>query len=171
MSKQEQSYIPTDWHWVVDQSTKRINLLGFGPNGMDTVMAFDRYGMRGAQPMFPVDGILVPASELAVPIPGQEHNASFNKTLKHPIAQLIANAQKLLAENERLKAELDAIKPLARQAVTELRYVTEQLICLQTASLRKRDEYRARSKPFKVANELASVIKLDYPRPDEDGAL
>ena len=51
--------------------------------------------MTGAQPQFNTEMIMVSAHDLAVDIPGQEHNNEWNQTISHPNAHLIAAAPDL----------------------------------------------------------------------------
>lgn len=80
-------------------------------------MAFQRLGMQGAQPVFPVDGLLVPAARLAVLEVDYRDDLI---DLDHPNARFIAHAPEriaaLLAEVERLRAALHVLGIDTRQA-------------------------------------------------------
>jgi hypothetical protein len=89
--------IPGPWTWRVNRGGHSVALVS--SKGL-YVMSFGRWGMRSASPAFQADGLMVRADSLAVTIPGQEHNASWNMTLNHPDATLIAAAPDLLAACE-----------------------------------------------------------------------
>ncbi len=86
---------PGPWRWRVSKKGHSVQLVA--DDGMGSfVMGFDRWGTGSAAPCFRVNGIMECARVLAVEIPGQEHNASWNMTLAHPDAHLIAMAPELL---------------------------------------------------------------------------
>lgn len=104
-------HTPGPWYWRISKKGHQVELLA--SDGMGSfVMGFDRYGMRGAAPCFRVDGMMQRADELAVEIPGQEHNASWNMTLRHPDADLIAAAPDLLAVVESLIGDTEVLKDI-----------------------------------------------------------
>lgn len=89
------NYTRGPWRWRINRRSKSVELVAY--DGMGTfVMGFSRYGMRGAQPMFNSGMFMVKAHDIAVDIPGQEHNNEWNQTIKNPDAKLIASAPQLL---------------------------------------------------------------------------
>lgn len=107
------------WHWIGDTTSGPI--LATRHSGWRTVMAFRRLGMIGAQPTFPVPAephgymLLTPARDLIVP------RASYDprtfRGIDNPVAKFIEHSAEyvaeLLAENERLRAELAKREPAA----------------------------------------------------------
>ena len=84
------------WSWKVNESSKSVSLHSHS-NGGYKIMDFVRWGMQAAQPRFcEPDGIMHDALELSIDIEGQEHNSSWNKTLKNNGAQLISAAPEML---------------------------------------------------------------------------
>ena len=84
---------PRPWFWNVNLKSRTMSLEGRGRGGMrETVMAFTRWGMAGAQPQFNRDGLLVRASDETAAVPGREHHRDWFRTLTHPDAQLIVAA-------------------------------------------------------------------------------
>lgn len=119
---------PGPWSWSLNTEAKRVVLEASG--GMRAiVMAFRRWGMGGASPVFRRNDplmILDRADAFAKDITGREHHASWFRDIDHPDAQFIAHARtdipallaqlatvtrerdEVRAENERLKAERNA---------------------------------------------------------------
>ncbi len=94
------------WSWKVNESSKSVSLHSHG-NGGYKVMDFTRWGMQSAQPRFcKPDGIMHDALELSVDIEGQEHNSSWNKTLKNNEAQLIAASPEMLERDIKFREYL-----------------------------------------------------------------
>ena len=89
-------HTPGPWWWKVNESIKQVELYGMQNGHWDTVMAFRRWGFKGAQPYFNTGGLLHSVSELAVAVPGREHHASWFKDINHPDARLIVAAPDLL---------------------------------------------------------------------------
>lgn len=101
----EQAATPGPWRWRGNGSGKEMWLQAVG--GLrDTVMTFRRWGMRGAQPVFRVDGILHAGTEFLVR--PQSHNPWLITGINHPDAIFIEHAREdvktLLAEIDRLQA-------------------------------------------------------------------
>lgn len=91
----EQKFTPGPWKFEVNPATHDVKLMS-GAFMRPFVMGFARYGLQGAQPMFPVNGCMVEASEIATPEPGREHHAGWHRIIDHPNARLIAAAPELL---------------------------------------------------------------------------
>lgn len=89
---------PGPWSWNVNLKSKSLMLEGHPRRGRETVMAFARWGISGAQPLFCTDGLLVPASELTETVPGREHHESWFRTIRHRDADLICAAVNALPE-------------------------------------------------------------------------
>ena len=92
--------------------------------GRQFVMSFDRMGMNGAQPSFPVGGLMVRADELVKFAVGDGKATGFKEgkadesvyrydivAIDHPVARAMAVLPDLLAELKRLVA---ALEPLER---------------------------------------------------------
>lgn len=91
---------PGPWNWRINRSTKRIYLVARGL----IVMDFWRYGMQGAAPRFrDFENLMVRADELATNIPGEDHHSSWNQSITHPDAALIASAPDLYSALEELQ--------------------------------------------------------------------
>lgn len=102
MSEQDKpAFTPGPWRWEVNRKGKQITLCGGTPTFDKTVMAFKRWGMSGATPLFLTctDGMhrIVPADNFAVIAPGREHHLSWFQLLNHPDANLISAAPDLYA--------------------------------------------------------------------------
>lgn len=101
-------HTPGPWRWRINEKFKQVELLG-GKSLI--VMDFVRYGMDRAAPRFRTNDCLMERIEyFSQIIPGEEHHASWNKTLSHPDAELMSAAPELLAENAELRALLDEAK-------------------------------------------------------------
>lgn len=80
------------WIWRVNLATKDMVLKTRKHLGQ-TVLRPRRWGMQSAMVQFCVDGLMVGIARLSEKIPGQEHNASWNRTVEHPDANYIAHAR------------------------------------------------------------------------------
>ena len=89
------SHTKGPWYWRISRKSRSVELMS-ATSGRPYVMAFRRYGMTGAQPQFNTGMIMIPAHDLAVDIPGQEHNNEWNQTISHPDAHLISAAPDML---------------------------------------------------------------------------
>lgn len=87
------------WKWVVNPKHHGVEL-SEGSHG-NLVMAFRRWGMGSATPLFAVNGVMVPAHQLTVLEPGREHHADWWRLVDHPTARLIEAAPVLLAAAHR----------------------------------------------------------------------
>ncbi len=112
-------FTPGPWRWDINPDSKSCLL----ESARRVVLGFERWGMFGAQPSFYVNGLLVPANELAVPILGREHHAHWCRTLTHPDAALIAAAPRMydallgvLRVADRATVEFDAARAAIAQA-------------------------------------------------------
>ena len=88
------------WRWEINLKAKKIDLCG-GPAFDLTIMAFERWGMGGARPIFLTigDSLLLDKPEyFTKPILGREHHAAWLQTIDHPIANLLASGPELLEE-------------------------------------------------------------------------
>jgi hypothetical protein len=87
------------WHWEANTTGHTMWLM---TSGGTIVMDFTRWGMRGSQPRFNVQGVMRPA----LPLMGtpQKHNAWRKKGVDNPSAKLIAAAPLLLEALEAVHA-------------------------------------------------------------------
>lgn len=100
----EVKHTPGPWRWEINRKHKSVELCGGFPAGTfdKTVMSFERYGMKGAAPVFHNwtedgwGGAPNRADELAVEKAGREHHADWFALIDHPNARLIAAAPDLL---------------------------------------------------------------------------
>ncbi len=116
---------PGPWRWELNRKHHTVEICGGLPAGLfdKTVVAFRRYGMKGAAPEFwhwgeggKWLGEPQRADELAVAYPGREHHAGWCANIDHPDARLIATAPTdiafLLGEIDRLRDGLSLIERL-----------------------------------------------------------
>lgn len=97
-------HTPGPWVWRANTAGQAVHL--FGPRGV-VVMAFQRWGMRGATPAFrDAQNLLSKAVEWAVR--PQAHNPWNVTDIDHPDARLIAAAPELLAALEGVISEIGA---------------------------------------------------------------
>jgi hypothetical protein len=101
------------WSWCVSKVAKRVDLEG--DRGDKAVMSFTRYGMSGAAPVFYFweGNTTAPpkrADELACPVAGREHHASWFCNIDHPDARLIAAAPTLAADLIAANAEIERLR-------------------------------------------------------------
>lgn len=99
------------WMWQVNLASKHTELRSL--RGLRaTVLRPWRWGMQSATFQFVVNRLMerVDDKGLTAKIPGQEHNASWNRTIDHPDADYIAHARTDLPLF--LEAFLDADKEL-----------------------------------------------------------
>jgi hypothetical protein len=79
--------------------------------GMMEVLGFRRWGMRGAQPVFTVDGLLHSAEELTHGCDPTGGGRERITEIPHPDARFLAaswqDVADLLAEVDRLRAEIE----------------------------------------------------------------
>ena len=103
------AWTPGPWRWEVNAHSKVIQLCGGARPYDETVMAFSRWGMSGATPLFLGQTAgrnyktLERAVSFAVTVPGREHHSSWFADIAQPDARLIAAAPELY---EALKAVL-----------------------------------------------------------------
>lgn len=144
------------WNWNLSLKSKQCHLEGSPRKGNETVMAFARWGMGGAQPLFCKGGILEDVARFAKVVPGREHHASWFQDIDHPDAALIAAARNLapaflsLARTaQRVLAAREAI-----QTSTETREWLEPLLALAKEHDAAMDAMRAALAP--LVAEVAS---------------
>lgn len=91
-------HTPGPWRFEVRPNQHRVTLVGGKPRYDKTVMDLNRWGMRGATPIFrQADGLLAERIEnMLIPIPGREHH-EWIRIIDHPDARLIEAAPDLLA--------------------------------------------------------------------------
>ena len=87
---------PGAWKWEANAKSKTVTL---GRRSWEA-MGFARWGMSGAQPVFPKredDGVTIlrSASELLAPIPNREHHRDWAQVIDNPNAELIVSAVNL----------------------------------------------------------------------------
>lgn len=100
----EVKHTPGPWRWEVNRKHKSVELCGGLPAGTfdKTVLSFERYGMKGAAPVFHNwtkdgwGGAPKRADDLAVEKAGREHHADWFALIDHPNAHLISAAPDLL---------------------------------------------------------------------------
>ena len=86
-------HIPYPWYWRVNESCKEVSLSGWKNGCRHLVMDFKRYGMQNAQPRFEYDGCMRDSIKYFSIIEGQEHNSSWNMTIRgNGNAELLALA-------------------------------------------------------------------------------
>jgi len=99
------------WRWEGNSDVNKWYLVSV-KRMKELVMDFARWGTRGAQPRFNVDGIMQKASNFIKL--REEHHKSFNLDLNHPIAQLIVesinNIEELLDYVDCLEKEITRYK-------------------------------------------------------------
>lgn len=92
---------PGPWRWEISLSARSVELCGGSPKSGfgaydHSVMSFKRWGMGSAAPVFwSWDGHLghpQRADEVAVPVEGREHHATWFRQIDHPNAGYIAAA-------------------------------------------------------------------------------
>ena len=109
---------PGPWRWEVSLSSKRVELCGGPPNSGfgaydHSVMSFARWGLNGAAPVFwsweGHFGTPKRADEVAVPVEGREHHASWFRQPDDPNAAYIAaaNPQAILSLIESLRHSVE----------------------------------------------------------------
>ncbi len=84
--------MPGPWRWAGNATGKSLELVSLRRGRWlgDTVMAFRRWGMQRAQPVFTVNNLLHPSTEFF--IRPQSHNAWMVRGIDHPDAIAIENA-------------------------------------------------------------------------------
>lgn len=100
----EVKHTPGPWRWEINRKHKSVQLCGGLPAGTfdKTVLSFERYGMKGAAPVFHNwtedgwGGAPKRADELAVEKAGREHHADWFAVIDHPNAHLMAASPDLL---------------------------------------------------------------------------
>lgn len=111
------------WWWNINLKHRQITLDGYG-RGVEYVLSFFRWGMRGAGVRFSRDGLLVEAQALAEIIPGHEHHAEWMQTVHHPDADFIAHAREdipwLLGQLRARTAERDEAYSERAHAIADL---------------------------------------------------
>lgn len=112
--RREQAATPGPWRWGGDVDHHEV-YLSTVDRGRIYIMRFVRWGMRSAQPLLQsavLPGLMKPAAEHA--IREQPYRGDIAR-LDHPDAEFIAHARAdipaLLAEIDRLTAELAALDP------------------------------------------------------------
>lgn len=99
-------HTPGPWRFEVHPTSKQV-LLVSQTSGKPFVMGFDRWGMQGAAPSFPVEGLMVPCKELMRPVRGRLHHASWYQEINHPDALLIEASPALLTACKKALAALE----------------------------------------------------------------
>jgi len=80
--------------WKFDVRPKSHHCVLSSPNS-DIAMDLRRWGMHGAQPYFPKDGLIYPVEKFAQPIKGREHH-TWIAEINHPNAKTIEAAPEML---------------------------------------------------------------------------
>ena len=116
------------WRWNVNLKCKVIELEGSPRGYRETVMSFQRWGMRGGQPAFnDGNGMLVRAETLTEKVPGHEHHESWYRTLTHPDAQFIVALVNLWPELDALLGE-EAMPAADAEEIARLRALVAPLL-------------------------------------------
>jgi hypothetical protein len=99
-------HTPGPWAWRLNPKSKSILL----ESSSWVVMSFERWGMRGATPMFADETPrnLKRAVDFGMVIPGREHHKHWALDLEHPDALLIAVAPSYFEAVEQMLAYEDA---------------------------------------------------------------
>lgn len=129
----EVKHTPGPWRWEINRKHKSVQLCGGLPAGTfdKTVLSFERYGMKGAAPVFHNwtedgwGGAPKRADELAVEKAGREHHADWFALIDHPNAHLIAAAPDLLDALKVLRNTLGDIRKGFSPAVDPARWVEQ----------------------------------------------
>lgn len=128
---------PGPWRWLGNVDSADIRLQTRYGHGL-TVLGFARHGMRGAQPVFQVDGMLVDGKDLVRYEVAPEATSRKDPKvyrgdingIRHPDAEFIAAARSLVPA---LLDELDATVADRDQLRTELATKNERLAMLEGA--------------------------------------
>lgn len=115
---------PGAWRWRLNPAGKSVQFGTMRHIAMD----FARYGMVGASPRFPVDGIMKRADALTKPVPGYEHHADWKQLIDHPVAEyielcckalpdLLAHTRALEERNKVLEAEREDLRAQLDNAI------------------------------------------------------
>lgn len=93
-------HTPGPWRWEVNLKHQKVELCGGKPQYDKTVMAFARWGMRGAAPEFIHDDgdypKLTRCDDLTEIVAGREHHKDWFRNIDNADARLIAAAPCLL---------------------------------------------------------------------------
>ena len=97
-------HTPKPWRWEYNEKYKTVNLCGGKPTYDKTVMAFGRWGLNGASPLFrdtTEGGLdllyrLCERDDWHEPQLGREHQKSWFQLINHPDARLIEASPELL---------------------------------------------------------------------------
>lgn len=142
------------WAWYGD--TRSGPILATTHSGRKYVMGFQRCGMQGAQPTFPVRevsgwALMHPARELIVP--RADYDPTTFRDIGNPVASFLKNAPQyvaeLLEERNRLARQLADARDETATAREELEKATE--LCSEHCGERDSAEFTAEELTRKIA--------------------
>lgn len=141
------------WAWYGD--TRSGPILATTHSGRQCVMLFERCGMQGAQPVFPVREAngwarMRPARELIVP--RADYDPKTFRDIDNPVARFLKNAPQyvsdLLEERNRLARELADAKDETAAVREELEKATE--LCSEHSGERDNAEIKVEDLEYKI---------------------